>query len=99
MKGTFRPLEKKLTEEAAQYNTEAEREKLARGAIADTASSFANMRDQAQRQSRSSGVNPNSGRFAALNQQLNLQEALARAGAATGTREMAVDKEIGRAHV
>ena len=92
MKGTFRPLEQKLTDEAMKYNTEAEREKLARGAIADTASAFANMRGQAQRQSRASGVNPNSGRFAALNQQLNLQEALARAGAATGTREMAADK-------
>lgn len=92
MKGTFRPLEQKLTDEAMQYNTEAEREKLARGAVADTASSFANMREQAQRQSRASGVNPNSGRFAALNQQLNLQEALARAGAATSTREMAQEK-------
>lgn len=92
MKGTFRPLEKKLTDEAMQFSTAAEQEKMARAAVGDIGQAFANMRGQAQRQSRASGINPNSGRFAALNQQLNLQEALARAGAATGARESAQDK-------
>lgn len=92
MKGTFRPLEQKLTEEAMKYSTPEEREKMARGAVADIGQAFAQMRSQGQRQARASGINPNSGRFAALNQQLNLQEALARAGAATGTREQALEK-------
>jgi len=92
MKGTFRPLEQRLTAEAAKFDTEEEREKMARAAVGDIGQAFSNMRGQAQRQSRASGTGSNSGRFAALNQQLNLQEALARAGAATSTRETAVDK-------
>ncbi len=92
MKGTFRPLEERLTSEAAKFDTEAEREKMARAAVGDIGQAFGNMRGQAQRQSRASGMGSNAGRFAALNQQLNLQEALARAGAATSTRETAQDK-------
>lgn len=92
MKGTFRPLEERLTSEAAKFDTAEEREKMARAAVGDIGQAFSNMRGQAQRQSRASGMGSNSGRFAALNQQLNLQEALARAGAATSTRETAVDK-------
>ena len=92
MKGTFRPLEERLTSEAAKFDTEAEREKMARAAVGDIGQAFGNVRGQAQRQSRAAGMGSNTGRFAALNQQLNLQEALARAGAATSTRETAQDK-------
>lgn len=92
MKGTFRPLEQQLTAEAAKFSTAEEQEKMARAAVGDIEQAFAGARSQAQRQARASGINTNTGRFAALNQQLNLQEALARAGAATSTRETATDK-------
>lgn len=92
MKETFRPLEEKLAAEAQAYDTEAGREQLARRAVGDIGSSFGQMRAQGTRQARASGLSTGSGRFAALNQQLNLQEALARAAAATGAREGAVEK-------
>lgn len=92
MKKTFRPLEERLAQEAGIYDTEAGRERLARQAAGDLATSFQSMREQGNRQARSMGLRPSSGRFAALNQQLNLQEALARAAAKTGAREGALDK-------
>lgn len=92
MKETFRPLEERLAEEAGMYDTEAGRERIARQAAGDIATSFAQMREQGTRQARAMGLRPSAGRFAALNQQLNLQEALARAAAKTGAREGAMDK-------
>jgi len=92
MKETFRPLEEKLADEARMYDTEAGREQFARKAVGDIGGAFGQMRAQGARQARASGLAQGSGRFAALNQQLNLQEALARAAAATGAREAAVDK-------
>lgn len=92
MKKTFRPLEERLAQEAGIYDTEAGRERLARQAAGDLATSFQSMREQGNRQARAMGLRPSSGRFAALNQQLNLQEALARAAAKTGAREGALDK-------
>lgn len=92
MKSTFRPLEEKLAQEAQMYDTEIGRERLARQAVGDIGGAFQQMRSQGQRQARAMGLSPSSGRFAALNQQLNLQEALARAAASTGAREGALDK-------
>lgn len=92
MKDTFRPLEERLAEDAMRYDTEAGREQLARRAVGDIGSAFQQMRGQGTRQARAMGLQPGSGRFAQLNQQLNLQEALARAAASTGAREGALDK-------
>lgn len=92
MKKTFRPLEERLAEEAGQYDTEAGREQMARRAVGDIGSAFQQMRSQGTRQARAMGLQPGSGRFAQLNQQLNLQEALARAAASTGARESAMEK-------
>lgn len=92
MKDTFRPLEERLAEDALRYDTEAGREQLARQAVGDIGSAFGQMRSQGTRQARAMGLQPGSGRFAQLNQQLNLQEALARAAASTGAREGALDK-------
>tara|TARA_R110000772_G_scaffold3256_3_gene11777 strand:+ start:13627 stop:14814 length:1188 start_codon:yes stop_codon:yes gene_type:complete len=92
MKETFRPLEQTLVDQAANYNTDAERERLSRDAMGDVSGAFSGMRQQQNRQQRAAGIAPGSGRFAALNQQLNLQEALARASAGTQTRDAAVEK-------
>lgn len=83
---TFRPLEKQLVQDAQEYSTEGKREALATTAAADVNTAFANARAQEGRALSRMGVNPNSGRFAALNNQLSLGEAATAAGAMTKTR-------------
>lgn len=90
-RNTFRPVEQGIVADALNYNTEAKREQLASQAAGDVSQAFGVARDQATRQFQSQGINPQSGRFAALNNQLNIQEALARAGAQTQARNQAED--------
>lgn len=91
-KGTFRPVEEALVREAKEYNTEAKQEELARTAAADVGQAFGVARGQQNRQLAASGIAPNSNRFAALNQQMLMQEALARAGGQNNARSVAKDK-------
>lgn len=91
-KSTFRPVEQALVDQAKKYNTEAKREELASAATSDVAQAFDVARDQQNRQLAAAGIRPNSGRFAALNQTMLTQEALARAGAQNTARSMATDK-------
>jgi hypothetical protein len=88
-RNTFRPLEQAIVRDAAEYNTEAKREELARTASADVSQAFGVARQMSDRDLQSRGLNPTSGRFAALNNQLNVQEALARAGAQNQARGQA----------
>ena len=90
-RNTFRPLEQSIVADAKAYDTDAKREKLARQAAGDVSQAFGVARDQASRQFQSQGIRSDSGRFAALNNQLNVQEALARAGAQTSARNQADD--------
>lgn len=79
-RGTFRPIEKQLVRQAQEFDTAAKREELARQGAADVGQAFGIAREQQRRQLGGQGLRPDSGRFAALNQQLTLQESLARAG-------------------
>ena len=83
---TFRPLEQKLVKDAYDYATEGRREQLASQAAADVSQAFGVARGQQTRQMAAAGLRPDSGRFAALNQNLLTQEALARAGAQNKAR-------------
>lgn len=83
---TFRPLEKELVRDAEQFNEEGKREALATTAAADVNTAFTNTRAQEGRALSRMGVNPNSNRFAALNNQLSLGQAATAAGAMTKTR-------------
>lgn len=89
---TFRPVEEELVKQAQEYNTEAKREELARTAAADVGQAFGVARGQQDRQLAAAGIRPNSNRFAALNQTMLTQEALARAGAQNQARSTAQDK-------
>ncbi len=86
---TFRPIEQQLVREAQEYNTDAKREQLAGLAKGDTATAFGVQRDMALRRMASFGINPSSGRFASLNQQLNLAQAAAEGGSANRARMQA----------
>lgn len=83
---TFRPLEQRLVRQANEFDTEARREQMARTATADVAQAFGVIRGTQNRNLAAAGITPNSGRFAALNQNLLTQEALARAGASNKAR-------------
>ena len=85
-KGTFRPLEQQLVDRAKSYDTEAKREELARTASADVGQAFGVARGQQQRGLAAAGIRPDSNRFAALNNNLIVQEALAKAGAQNKAR-------------
>lgn len=85
-KNTFRPLERGIVAEAEAFDTEAKREQLAGLAAADVNASFTNARGQENRSLQRMGINPNSGRFAALNEQLTFGQASALAGAKNQSR-------------
>lgn len=85
-RSTFRPLERGIVADAASFDTEAKREQLAGSAAADVNAAFTNARGQENRALQRIGVNPNSGRFAALNEQLTLGQAGALAGAKNQAR-------------
>lgn len=83
---TFRPLEKQMVKDAQEFNTEAKREQLATQAAGDVSQAFGVAKGTLGRQMASAGLRPDSGRFAALNQNLLTQEALAKAGVQTKAR-------------
>ena len=86
---TFRPLERSIVQDAQRFNTEAYREQLANQAAADAGRAFGISQQQNQRAMASMGVNPNSGRFAGMQNAAGLQQAAVRANAMTGTRQQA----------
>ena len=85
----FRPLERSIVQDAQDFNTEAYREQLASQAAADAGRAFGISQQQNQRAMAAMGINPNSGRFAGMQQAAGLQQAATRAAAMTGTRRQA----------
>ena len=87
--GTFRPVEQGLVRQAQEFNTDAYRNQLAAQAAADAGRAFTQTQAASQRAMAAMGVNPNSGRFAGLQNQNAMALAAQRAGAMTGTRRQA----------
>lgn len=85
-RNTFRPLERGIVADAAAFDTEAKRKELAGLAVSDVNASFSNARGQQSRALQRMGINPNSGRFAAMNSQLTLGHAATQAGAMNKAR-------------
>ena len=83
---TFQPLQQQIVDEAKAYDTAGNRERLATQASGDISQAFGMARQQQERQFASAGIRPDSGRFAALNQNLITQEALGKAGAQNTAR-------------
>ncbi|MEN6587986.1 MAG: tail fiber domain-containing protein [Sulfuricella sp.] len=86
---TFRPLEQGLVKQAAEFNSDGYREEQAREAAAASGRAFGLSQQANQRSMASMGVNPNSGRYAAQQQQSAMGLAAQRAGAMTGARQHA----------
>ena len=88
-KDTYRPLEQSLVADANNFNTEAYRQEMAGKAAADAGRAFGISQQQNQRAMSSMGVNPNSGRFAGMQQATGLQQAAVSANAQTNARSQA----------
>ena len=86
---TFRPLERSIVADAQNFNTAAYRDQLASQAAADVGLAFGRTRDMNQRAMASMGVNPNSGRFAGVNNASAIAQAANRAGIMSNTRNQA----------
>jgi hypothetical protein len=92
---TFQPVERKMVDEAMNYDSKARQEQQASQATADVRSQMANATAQNNRAMMGMGVNPNSGRFAGLSRAQAVQAGASTAGAATGARNAVIDKGIG----
>lgn len=86
------PINKKISDQAIRFSSENEQERIARAANADVQASFARAKEQQDRSLDRSGVNRNSGKFAAANNALMIAQAGASAGAMNQSRAMAVDR-------
>ena len=86
---TFRPLEQGLVRQAQEYDTEANRERIASQAAADTARAFGTAEGMTARNLARRGVGPGSGNAMAMQGQNALALASARAGAMTSARTQA----------
>lgn len=89
LRDTYRPLERSIVADAENFNTAAYRDQLASQAAADVGLAFGRTRAMNERAMASMGVNPNSGRFAGVNNASVLSQAAARAGIMTNARNQA----------
>jgi len=88
-KDTYRPLERGLVADAQRFNTEAYRNDLASRAAADAGVAFGQSQAMNRRAMAAMGANPNSGRFAGMQQASSLAQAANRANVMTGARTQA----------
>ncbi len=86
---TFRPMERRLAEDAASFNTDAYRERQASLAGADVQSAFAAAGAQQRMEQARRGVSASSGVSAALDQDNALRRASAMAAASNAARDNA----------
>ena len=86
-KDTFQPIEQRIASDALAYDTPARREEAARAAVADSEIALSGQRDATMRDLARRGVNPASGRMAALSGTMDLGAAKMKASAANTARQ------------
>lgn len=89
MKGTFRPIEQALADEASTAGDAADQEKLAGEAGVDVATSFEAGRGAQLRDMQRVGTNPNSGAYLSADTSSRVMEAASRAQAMNNARTQA----------
>lgn len=93
-KTTFKPIEEKMAAEAMAYGGEADQAQKAGQAVSDVRQQAGLARASMERNMASMGVNPNSGKFAAMANANSMAEAASAAGGANSARIAAKDKGI-----
>lgn len=86
-KGTYRPLEQSIVEDAKNYDTPLEQERAAGVASAAVKQNMAQATEANARTQARMGVNPNSGRAMATQSDTAISAALGEAGAENGARQ------------
>ena len=89
-KNLFQPVESQMVSDANNFDSPARQEMLAGQAAADVSKGYQGSLDQNQRAMERMGVNPNSGKFAGLSNEINLNQAKDTAGAMNGARQAAI---------
>lgn len=90
-RGYLSEMQDQMVQDAKSFDSGAKANELARKAQADVQQAFANTEAQQARSLSRMGVNPNSGKFAAMSNQNSLAKASALAGAANNARTQAED--------
>lgn len=88
-RGMLSGVQDSIAKDAKDFNEPSRQEQLAAEAGADVNAAFSNARGQQQRAMSRTGVNPGSGKFAAMSNQLALGQAATLAGATNKTRQSA----------
>lgn len=91
----YRPMEQQFVQDANSYDTAARRDAVAADAVADVGMQAEMARQFQTRNMQRMGVNPASGKMLALQGQMGLSEAAAKAGAANTARDKV--ETVGRA--
>ena len=89
-KETYQPLQEQLVQEAKDYNTEENQNRLATQAMGDVKSQFGLKAESDKRQMASYGIDPTSGKYQGQMNQNSILEAATGAAAATKARDAAV---------
>lgn len=90
----YQPLEHQMVQDAMNYGGAADQQQQAGRAVADVNAQMSNQRGQSMRALSSMGVNPNSGRMAAMARQSDIMGAASAAGAATNARTNARNQGV-----
>ena len=85
----YQPVEDALIKEASNYNTNAEAQRQAGLAVADTQANYLSQRRALQQNMAQYGLSPTSGQYLAQQNALNINQAAARAAAANQARTAA----------
>lgn len=83
------PSREAIYKEAEDYNTEANKERIAAEAIGDTKQAFGIQQQDMERKMQSYGINPTSGQFTGMRNANNVLQAATEASAATRARNAA----------
>lgn len=93
-KDLFQPVESKMVSDAMNFDSPERQDMLASQAGADVTKSYQGALDSNQRSMERMGVNPNSGRFAAVTNETNLARAKDTAGAMNTARNNAITQGL-----
>jgi hypothetical protein len=90
----FQPLQDEFVKEAGEYGSPERQAQAAAEARTDIMKASSSQKGAAQRQMASMGINPNSGRFRAIERSADVNTAVAAGGASNAARQMIRDKGL-----
>ncbi|HEX8874782.1 MAG TPA: hypothetical protein VF780_09155 [Nitrosospira sp.] len=85
-KNLFQPVEQQMVNDAMGFDSPERKDRMAGQAAADVTQAYTGALDQNRRQMERMGINPNSGRFSVINNEMNLARARDTAGAMNQAR-------------